>query len=83
MRRVILLLIILGIAGLVVGYLIFARTEGGYVSVQALFTPSSNVLEELVKSVTGIKRMREKILICGAAGAGAGVILGLVTRRRS
>jgi hypothetical protein len=83
MKRIVLLLIIVGIAGLVVGYLIFARTAGGYVSVQALFTPSSNVLEELVKSVTGIKKIRQNILICGAVGAGAGVILALMTRRRS
>jgi hypothetical protein len=83
MKRTILLLIIVGVVGLAAGYLIFARTAGGYVSVQALITPSANVLEDLVKSVTGIKRIREKILICGAVGAGAGVILGLATRRRS
>jgi hypothetical protein len=39
------------------------------------------VLDELVKSVTGIKQIRQNILICGAVGAGAGLLLGLVTSR--
>jgi hypothetical protein len=81
MKRIILLLIIVGIIGLAVGYLIFARTSSGYVSIQALISPSKNVLDDLVKSVTGIKKIRQNILICGAAGAGLGLVLGAVTSR--
>jgi hypothetical protein len=81
MKRIILLLIIVGIIGLAVGYLIFARTSSGYVSVQVLISPSKNVLDDLVKSVTGIKQIRQNILICGAVGAGVGLLLGLVTSR--
>ena len=81
MKRIILLLIIVGIIGLAVGYLIFARTSSGYVSIQALISPSKNVLDDLVKSVTGIKKMRQNILICGAVGAGLGLALGAVTFR--
>jgi hypothetical protein len=81
MKRIILLLIVVGIIGLAVGYLIFARTGSGYVSVQVLVSPSKNVLDELVKSVTGIKRIRQNILICGAVGAGVGLLLGLVTSK--
>jgi hypothetical protein len=81
MKRIILLLIIVGIIGLAVGYLIFARTSSGYVSIQVLISPSKNVLDDLVKSVTGIKQIRRNILICGAVGAGVGLLLGLVTSR--
>jgi hypothetical protein len=81
MKRIILLLIIVGIIGLAVGYLIFARTAGGYVSIGVLISPSKNVLDELVKTVTGIKQIRQNILICGAVGAGVGLLLGLVTSR--
>ena len=81
MKRIILLLIVVGIIGLAVGYLIFARTDSGYVSVEVLFSPSKNVLDELVKSVTGIKQIRQNILICGAVGAGVGLVLGLVSSR--
>jgi len=81
MKRTILLLFIVGIIGLAVGYLIFARTASGYVSIQVLISPSKNVLDDLVKSVTGIKQIRRNILICGAVGAGVGLLLGLVTSR--
>jgi hypothetical protein len=81
MKRIILLLVVVGIIGLAVGYLIFARTASGYVSIQVLITPSKNVLDDLVKSVTGIKQIRRNILICGAVGAGVGLALGLATSR--
>jgi hypothetical protein len=81
MKRIVLLLIVVGVIGLAVGYLIFARTGSGYVSVQVLISPSKNVLDDLVKSVTGIKQIRQNILICGAVGAGVGLLLGLVTSR--
>jgi hypothetical protein len=81
MKRAVLLLIIVGIIGLAVGYLIFARTSSGYVSIQVLVSPSKNVLDDLVKSVTGIKQIRQNILICGAVGAGVGLLLGLLTSR--
>jgi hypothetical protein len=81
MKRIILLLIVVGIIGLAVGYLIFARTSSGYISIQVLISPSKNVLDDLVKSVTGIKQIRQNILICGAVGAGVGLLLGLLTSR--
>ena len=81
MKRTILLLIIVGLIGLAAGYLIFARTSSGYVSIEVLISPSKNMLDDLVKSVTGIKQIRQNILICGAVGAGAGLLLGLVTSR--
>ena len=81
MKRTILLLIVVGLIGLAVGYLIFARTSSGYVSIEVLVSPSKNSLDDLVKSVTGIKQVRQNILICGAVGAGVGLLLGLVTSR--
>jgi hypothetical protein len=80
-KRIILMLVIVGIIGLAVGYLIFARTSSGYISVQVLITPSKNLLDDLVKSVTGIKQVRQNILICGAVGAGLGLVLGLLSSR--
>ena len=82
MKRAILLLIVVGLIGLAVGYLIFARTGSGYVSVQVLVSPSKNRLDDLVKSVTGINKIRQNILICGGVGAAVGLLLGLVTSRR-
>jgi hypothetical protein len=81
MRRTILLIIIVGLIGLAAGYLFFARTDSGYVSVQVLVSPSKNLLDDLVKSVTGIKTIRQNILICGGVGAGIGLLLGLISGR--
>lgn len=86
MRRIIIAIIVVGVLGLVVGYLIFARTSNGYLSLKSLVSPSKNVLDDLVKAVTGIKKVRQNILICGAVGAGVGLVLGVVaggSRRRS
>jgi ABC-type antimicrobial peptide transport system permease subunit len=85
MRRVILWIILLAILGLVVGYLIFARTSHGYLSLQSLLSPSQNVFDTLVRSVRGIPQIRQNILISAGVGAGIGLIAGLAggsARRR-
>jgi hypothetical protein len=85
LRRVILEIIVVGLLGLVVGYLIFARTSQGYLSLKSLLRPSKNVIDTLVKNVTGITKIRQNILISGAVGAGIGLIVGAVSgggRRR-
>jgi hypothetical protein len=86
LRRVILAILLLGVVGLGVGYLIFARrADGGYLSLKSLLTPSQNVIDDLVKNVRGIPQIRQRILICGAVGAGIGLLAGAVTaggRRR-
>jgi ABC-type amino acid transport system permease subunit len=85
LRRVILGIILLGLLGLVVGYLIFARTSHGYISLQSLLSPSKNVIDTLVKSVRGIPQIRQNILISAGVGAGIGLIVGAASgspRRR-
>jgi hypothetical protein len=80
-RRIVLLIILVAVLGLIVGYLIFAKTAGGYVSVRTLISPSQNVFDELVKQVTGIDKIRRNILLSGAVGAGIGLLLGLAAAR--
>jgi len=85
LRRAILGIVIAGALGLVAGNLIFARDSQGYLSLKSLLAPSHNVLDSLVKQVTGITKIRQNILICGAVGAGIGLIAGLASgggRRR-
>jgi hypothetical protein len=78
-RRILVLIIVIGILGLVAGYLIFARTEGGYLSLKTLLRPSKGALDDLVRTVRGIQKIRQNILISGAVGAGLGLVLGIVT----
>ena len=87
LRRIILAIIMLGAVGLVVGYLIFARTPGGYLSLKSLLTPAKGLekLGELAKYRADVPQLRQSILICGAVGGGAGLLAAVLTgggRRR-
>ena len=61
--------------GLIIGYAIFGKWAGEYVSLKTLFTFGGNALQRAFQSISGIEDMRTKILLCGAAGAAVGVIL--------
>jgi hypothetical protein len=87
LRRIILAIIVLGAVGLVVGYLIFAYTPGGYLSLKSLITPAKGLekLGELAKYRANVPQIRQSILICGAVGGGIGLVVAAVTgggRRR-
>lgn len=61
--------------GLIIGYTIFGKWAGEYVSIHTLFSFGGNAFHRAFQSVSGIEDMRNKILLCGAAGAVAGVLL--------
>ena len=77
LRRIILAIIVLGAIGLAVGYLIFARTPGGYLSLKSLLSPAKGAIEklgELAKYRADVPQIRQSILICGAVGGGIGLV---------
>lgn len=83
MKNVILFAIILAIVGLVVGYFMFGKIAGEYISVQRLLGLSSKgILNKAINTVADISARRNKILLCGLAGAGVGVVLGFLGKRR-
>ena len=61
--------------GLIVGYAIFGKWGGEYVSLKSLFTFGGNAFQNAFRSISGIEDMRNKILLCGVAGAVVGVFL--------
>ncbi len=67
--------------GLIIGYAIFGKWAGDYVSLKTLFTFGGNAFQRAFQSVSGIEDMRTKILLCGAAGAAVGVILTFRLKR--
>ena len=79
--RVTTFLILGAIAGLVVGYFLFASIAGEYVSVGRLLRPSGNVLDQVANSVIGVEQMRLRILISGGIGAVVGAVAGTAIRR--
>ncbi len=68
---------ILTLAGLGIGYAIFGKWGGEYVSLKTLFSFGGNGLQSAFRSLSGLEDMRNKILACGAAGAVVGAILTL------
>jgi hypothetical protein len=61
--------------GLIVGYVFFGKWGGEYVSLQTLFSSGGNAFHRAFQSVSGLEDMRNKILLCGVAGAVVGVLL--------
>ncbi len=61
--------------GLIIGYAIFGKLGGEYVSLKTLFSFGDNAIHRAFLSITGIESMRTKVLLSGAAGAVIGVLL--------
>ena len=61
--------------GLIVGYALFGKWGGEYVSLKNLLAIDDNAFRSALRSLTGIEDMRNKIFICGGAGAAVGVLL--------
>lgn len=89
-RRVVTGALLGGVAGLVIGYFLFAQVGESRVSVEALLTFDSGsgvggAVRRVAGQVAGLADIRRSILLAGVAGAGAGAV-GAMTpagRRRT
>ncbi len=63
--------------GLAIGYALFGKWSGEYVSVQTLFSFDGSPLQKAFRSLAGFDDMRNRILLSGAAGAVIGVFIPL------
>jgi hypothetical protein len=75
MKKNLLSIIAFAVLGLIIGYAIFGKWAGDYVSLNTLFSFGGNAFHRAFQSVTGLEDMRNKILLCGVAGAVVGVLL--------
>jgi hypothetical protein len=80
-RNRILLTAAFALSGLIIGYLIFGKWGGEYVSLKTLFTFGGNGFQSAFRSISGIEEMRNKILVCGGAGAVVGLLLSFRSKR--
>ncbi|TVR32838.1 MAG: hypothetical protein EA404_06445 [Spirochaetaceae bacterium] len=80
MNRTITALLIFGALGLVVGYLIFARSGGSYLPIQTLLTPAEGLLGRIGEAARRVPEIRRNILLTGAAGAIGGVVVSSLRR---
>lgn len=62
-------LIIGALAGLVIGYLVFAKTGNSYIELKTLILPAKNALVKALNKIGDLNTVRIQILACGAAGA--------------
>ncbi|MBU1214957.1 MAG: hypothetical protein KKF58_01690 [Gammaproteobacteria bacterium] len=73
--RTVAFLLVFAVIGLAVGYGIFGKIAGHYVSVNSLLSFGGNALQNAWGAVSGLTEMRNKILLCGAGGAVVGFLL--------
>lgn len=77
MGKKILLLLGCGLIGLALGYAVFGKWGGEYVSFRTLFSFGGNGIQSAWRSLSGLDALRDRILLCGAAGLIVGAILSL------
>lgn len=75
MSKTVLNIVIFAAIGLALGYAIFGKWGGDYVSLKTLFSFGGNRFENAFRSLSGIEDIRNKILLCGAAGAVVGGVI--------
>jgi hypothetical protein len=69
------------LSGLIVGYLFFGKWGVEYVSFKTLFSFGGNGFQSALRSLSGIEDMRNKVLMCGGAGAVVGVLLAFKRKK--
>ncbi len=73
MRKV----IYLGLLGLIIGYVIFGRSGGEFISILDIINPPQNLMEEMTQTLTGLQQIRRNILISGGVGAVVGLVFSV------
>ena len=76
-----LIIVICAALGLGGGYAVFGKLAGSYVSIDTLLSFGGNAFENAISSIAGIDAMRNKILLCGAAGVVAGMLLAFTVKK--
>lgn len=77
--------IVLGVAGLVLGYIFFGRMGEDYVTIAQLFgVEKGNIFRQLSAAVRAelLLHIRWNIILCGALGAAIGGLLGPKLKRK-
>ncbi|PWJ36165.1 hypothetical protein [Sediminitomix flava] len=80
MKKTLTTVLLFTIIGLVIGYLLFGKIAGEYVSLGTFFKPASNELVSFGKKLMGISEIRKNIFISGGVGALVGFIYNAVKK---
>jgi hypothetical protein len=73
-QRTILSISTFTVFGLIIGYAVFGKLGGEYVSLKTLFSFGGNAISRAFQSISGLEDMRNRILLCGVAGGVIGIL---------
>ncbi|MBR5916255.1 MAG: hypothetical protein IKZ57_07410 [Spirochaetia bacterium] len=73
-------IIFFALVGLVIGYLIFAKTNSGWISIPDLCFPAKG-LKKVASKLGDMGTIRLEILGCGAAGVVLGYLFGKINKK--
>lgn len=82
MSKIVTFALVLGAAGLVVGYFVFGEIAGQYVRVVTLLGIGDDLRSQLGQAFMQVSDVRQNILLSGAAGLGIGILAGALVSRR-
>jgi len=80
-QRTILSVTAFTVFGLIIGYAVFGKLGGEYVSLKTLFSFGGNALFRAFQSISGLEDMRNRILLCGLLGAVVGLLINFKVKR--
>lgn len=75
MKKSLILIVVFGLIGLFVGYLLFARVNSEYLSLKLIFGANNNVFQSFGRQISGINEIKQNILISGLVGAILGILI--------
>jgi hypothetical protein len=82
MKNIYVLIIAFAILGLIVGYLLFGKMGGEYISIDTIFSTSGGSIGSGLRKATGLHGIRQNILISGGVGAIIGVLFFYVRKKK-
>ena len=81
MKKNFIIILLVTLLGLIVGYLLFGKIAGEYIDITTIFSNSGGDLGDFGRNISGISKMRHKIMISGGAGFVLGIILLFVKKK--
>ena len=82
MKNAVILGLIFLIIGLIVGYIVFGKIGGEYISVTRIFGFKKGFGNEILNTIMGIEKIRNNIILFGAGGFAVGFLLGILFKKR-
>ncbi|MCK5168705.1 MAG: hypothetical protein KAQ75_02410 [Bacteroidales bacterium] len=81
MKKLVIYILLFGIIGLIIGYLLFGKIGGDYINVKVIFNSSKNAIESFSRNISGLAKIKQNILISGGIGAVLGLVITFIRKK--